>query len=68
MNSIGIPEGAEFREKMPKCTCVWVTLLCIPPIHRLETKCEYCKNAEKERGTQSGAVSDSPDGTQETGV
>ena len=63
MNSIGIPEGAEFREQMPKCTCMWVTLLSYPPIHRLQKKCDYCKNAEKERGEKRGALSSSADGT-----
>lgn len=48
LNSIGLKEGHEIREEQPKCSCQWVTLLCIPPIHRLEKKCNYCRDADNE--------------------
>ena len=48
LNSIGLKEGHEFREEQPKCTCVWVCLLMIPPVSRLERKCNYCRSADGE--------------------
>ena len=48
MNSIGIEEGATFREPMPKCQCRWVVLMSYPPQTRLEKKCDWCKEQEQE--------------------
>ena len=57
MNSIGIKEGTEIHEGQPKCTCQWVTLACIPPIHRLEKKCNYCREADGEPLIEPKSVS-----------
>ena len=46
MNSIGIQEGTII--KGDQCTCIWKTLLSMPPQMLLTRKCNWCKQREKE--------------------
>ena len=49
MSSVGIPEGSSFQGS--PCHCLWISTASIPPMTRLEKKCDWCKAEENKEKT-----------------